>query len=346
MTREHEAVDYLLRRGFLSPADVVDESVRVVDTSRRNVSAMVLRDGGAGYVVKHGDGDDSGPVAREARVYELLAAVAAGDRPPIPRLAGWDAEARVLVLGVEPGARSLRAFHVETRSFPAHLASATGDALARLHRLDELLVRAVGCVEAPRILSIHRPSTGEYGSLSRTSLDLVRIVQQSTILCDGLDALRTGWRATAFMHGDLAWGNCVVRPAAGAERVTELHIVDWETAGAGDPCWDTGSVLGEYLAAWVSGMPPERIQPATRALWSTYLRASGIAADAAAESLFRSARYAAARLVQTAVEQAQGSASVDRRAVLLLQLAENVLAQPGRAIGVLLGIDLHAHDAA
>jgi aminoglycoside phosphotransferase (APT) family kinase protein len=358
MTHLHGVVDYLVRHGYLAPADVVDRAIHVVDASRRNTSVMVIRENGTGYVVKRGDRGEFDAVAHEARVYELLASAPTGDRPPIPRLAGWDTDERVLVVDVEPGARSLRAFHAETKSFPAHIASATGDALARLHRLDEHLVHDAARVEVPRVLSIHRLSPDDYSNLSRACLDLVGIVQQSTVLGGGLDALRAGWQATAFIHGDLKWGNCVVFPADGDDHVSELHVVDWETAGFGDPCWDTGSVFGEYLTAWVTampvidgapsardGMPLERIQPATRAFWSAYLRASGMTADSAVESLLRSARYAAARLVQTAVEQAQGMAGLDGRAIVLLQLAENMMSQPERAVSMLLGIDQHSPDA-
>ncbi len=78
---------------------------------------------------------------------------------------------------------------------------------------------------------------------------------------------------------------CDRRP--GSKRRTQTLLVDWELAGRGEAALDIGTVLAEYLSAWVGSIPIvevatpgrllshakyplRRMQPATDAFWSAY----------------------------------------------------------------------------
>jgi aminoglycoside phosphotransferase (APT) family kinase protein len=191
--------------------------------------------------------------------------------------------------------------------------------------------------------------------MSNATIGLVRILQSSGPLRAALADLRAGWRADALVHHDVKWDNCLIRAAGKGGRRTRLSLVDWEFSDLGDACWDTGSVFSAYLDCWLTSIPvtgsesPDRyldlaecplagMQPALRAFWAAYVGARGWDAATADAALVRSARYAGARLLQTAVERAQGRARVSANVVCLAQLAENVLVSPEEAVEHLLGV--------
>ena len=127
-----------------------------------------------------------------------------------------------------------------------------------------------------------------------------------------------------------------------------MLLVDWELAGRGDPAFDVGSVLAEYLRVWVGSIPivepvdPGRLvararhplasmRPAIHAFWSAYRSAHPVA-------LRRVVELGAVRLLQTAVERAQGLSFPSAHVVTLVQLADNMLRRPDDAAAALLGL--------
>jgi len=210
-------------------------------------------------------------------------------------------------------------------------------------------------------LSVHRPHLSLYNEVSYGNLQLVKIVQQFPEFCNLLDELRGEWSAQAFIHYDIKWSNLIVTPpGAGGKR--QLKIVDWELAGLGDPCWDVGSVFGEYLSFWLSSIPitgeepPDRfielaryplgkMQPALRSFWQSYVWRMGLDAATSYQWLVRAVKYGAARLVQTAFEGGQGSTQLTGNVICSLQLGLNMLDRPQEAAVHLLGIPLWLAEA-
>jgi aminoglycoside phosphotransferase (APT) family kinase protein len=186
--------------------------------------------------------------------------------------------------------------------------------------------------------------------LSAGAQDLVARLQANPVMMDRLTRLRVHDHEAAFVHGDLRWDNCLAISAPGSKRRTQTLIIDWELAGRGEAALDVGTVLAEYLSAWVGSIPIvevatpgrllsvaryplRRMQPAIDAFWSAYR-----ATSSTPPALWRVLELAAVRLLNTAVERAQVLAAPSAHVVLLLQLAENVLREPEGAAHTLLGL--------
>jgi aminoglycoside phosphotransferase (APT) family kinase protein len=361
----YAVVRYLLDQRLLDAEDVVDGGLVVVDASRRNCNFKVLRSRPPSYLVKRGVGADGlATVAREAAVYALLADGPADPAPGhnLPRWFGYDAGTGTLVLELVRGTHDLHEHHGRVARFSKALARAVGRALARLHGvLDEDATRGDVWVrlsdEPPWTLGIHRPTLEDYCAMSSGAASLVRMVQQSDDLCDALDRLRGGWQRTAVIHGDLRWENCVVLPGRGS-AASAVQLVDWEFARIGDPDWDVGSMLANYLSTWLlsiptvgdgadmpavvplAALPIERMQPAVGTFWAAYAAATKLAPAESGSRLLRAVRYAGARLVQTAYEQSQPRPEVTEHVVRLLQASLNIMRRPHEAAAQLLAIEL------
>jgi thiamine kinase-like enzyme len=175
-------------------------------------------------------------------------------------------------------------------------------------------------------------------------------LQTSAALCDRLYQLREAVADDHVVHGDPRWENCLLVAAPGSRRRTRLLLVDWELAGRGAAAFDLGTVLAEYLYAWVRSIPivdptdPGRLvslaraplwrmQPAIEAFWSAYRRARQ-----RGPSLRHVIELAAVRLLQTAVERAEGLAKPSAHTVTLVQLADNMLREPEHVALSLMGL--------
>src|SRR5204863_8639508 len=169
---------------------------------------------------------------------------------------------------------------------------------------------------------MHRPNLDTLRNLSAAAVELTRIVQRSDDLCAALDALLSDRPPASVIHGDVRWANCVALHG-GSRRWTRLQLIDWELCGAGDPAFDVGAFLGEYLRAWLQSIPIEdprdparllaharlplrRMRPALQAFWTAYVLHRQRAAELGA-LLQRSMRFAALRLLGAALEEAQAA---------------------------------------
>lgn len=355
MSQPREVVSRLVARGLVSTERVVEGDLTVTDASRRNRNLKVVSTRGPSYFVKHATHQASAALlAQEAWVYSLLHSDPEGIGAHVPASHGYDPASGMMVLGLLSDCESLLEHHARLRSFPPAVGAAMGETLAKLHRLP---LPADAAHRLPRhppgMFNLLRPHVSYMSEVSGANLKVMSIVQQFPELMRMLDELQAGWRPETLVHGDLKWDNALVAkdPPGAPPR---LRIVDWESGGLGEPAWDAGSVLNDYLSCWLNSMPvtpdatPDRLLrsagfpldamlPAVHAFWSAYVRGMGYAPAEAARRQERAARWAGARLIQTAFEHMQAHPQITGNAVVMLQLAQNVLARPRDALTHLLG---------
>ena len=331
---------YLLSLGVVNPRAVHEEDLRIVDVSRRNVVFVVTTSGGPTHVVKQAVPGTTDAITHEAAVLRTLNAVPAL-RPLVPTVVHFDPERVRLVLGTPLGATP------RDGELTSSGARALGRALAAVHAHTPVEPWRAA---PPWGLSLHEPTLEHVHQMSAGGLDLLTRIQSSDELCDRLRALRDRPVSGGFVHGDIRWDNCLALAAPGTRRRTRVLLIDWEMAGHGAPEADLGAAFAEYLRTGISSVPIvdpadpgrladqasrplERVQPAMRALWEEYCAASPrrVALRAVTEA-------AAVRLLQCAMEYAQGLTRVGAHVVTLLQVADNMLRSPDFAAHALLGL--------
>ncbi|MBX9245203.1 phosphotransferase [Actinotalea ferrariae] len=350
-----ETVAHLVGAGVVPAEVLVRDGVRVRDVSRRHLDHLVtIGDGQGGVFVKQGVGAERrAAVAAEAAVLALLAGrtdLAAH----LPTVRHVDAARSMLVLDAVPGAVSLREHHHRTGRLPVLASRGLGRALARLHDGTTGQGHAALHRGPAPTLRLHRPTPAALDQTGRGARAVLAVLQGAPGAGALLDAVAEDWHGTSLLHGDVRWDNVLLSPAPGARRVSRVTLVDWELAQLGDPAWDLGCAFGEHLAAWVAGLavsshappgeagggatPLARVHASSRALWHAYLSARRV--DDVAGFRLRAVRYAACRLLQSALERADRSAVLPSHSVVAVQLGLNLLAQPLDGATHLLGLDL------
>jgi aminoglycoside phosphotransferase (APT) family kinase protein len=347
---------YLLDRKLLSPRAVVHGRLRVEDVSRLNHVFVVTAEGERCYVVKLAGPAGHAGVAHEAAVLERLASPDP-TRPLaayLPRLVGYDGADGVLILESAPRARDLRRHHAHGR-FSCALARQAGRAMALLHAIPPATLEGLTPPPHPTARSrVHRLDLDTMFTLSGAALELTSAIQASGDLCASIDELCAGWPEESVIHGDIRWDNWLVVGGGDPNRWSRLQLIDWELCTGGDPAYDIGAFLGEYLRAWLRSipiadprdparllaharLPLRRMRPALRAFWSSYAQHRGAAPAPLARTLHRSTRYAAVRLLGAALEEAQALTELRASVRELVPLSDKILRSP-RAVEDLLGL--------
>jgi hypothetical protein len=360
MLAQSEVARFLLQRELISAISIVDGSFRVEEVSRRNRNFKVSTGTESSFLLKQGLGANGrATVAHEADVYQNFAAANLSLCDYLPRYSGFDADQGVLILELLPDAQDFRDHHSRRKRFSVRMAAELGTALSTLHRetasaLGEHRERGMAN-KMPWVLSLDRPGLELFCELSVANIQLIRIIQNTPDFPHMLKELQERWRVDSVIHHDIKWDNCLVVPSKKTASKFGPKIIDWEFAALGDSCWDAGAIFSNYLSFWllsipVSGEEPpdhflelaqyplNRMQPAMRAYWQSYVRGMRLDPHASDERLIRAVKYSGARLVQTAFERMQHATALTGDLICLLQLSLNVMQRPREAAVHLLGI--------
>ena len=354
---------YLRDRGLISARAVVDGGLRVTDVSRLNRVFLVTAENERGLVVKLADESSSVGTAREAAVLEWLWSCGGHELTRfLPVVVEYDAQEGALILEGRFGARDLTRHHARGR-FSCGLARQAGRALAALHEVDPGTVAGFPSgIEPAAGPRLHKPDLDEVHARSTAALELTEVIQRSAELCTALDELFDSWSPQSTVHGDVRWDNFLTMRGPRSNRWTELQLIDWEHAAAGEPAVDLGAFFAEYVRAWVQSIPivdpraPGRLlsqarmplsgmRPAIHAFWDAY---ASRCAHATADLDFirqRSVRFAAVRLLSAAIEEAQTLGELEPGVLHLVPVSRNLLMHPDEASAHLLGLGTYRHAA-
>lgn len=354
---------YLMARGALPPAVVVDGDFMVVEAGRRNRNYKVIRRNGTGLFVKQIK--DIEPMAistlqREATCYRMAQQPGYHALAELmPRLIDHDATRHCLIVDLLPAGENLTEFHMQRQAFPLEIGQLLGKALGNYHQtLRGQHQNTENWANFPRlvpwILSFHLNAQipNPANPLSGGVLQLGAVVRQQPDMQANLARLAQNWQYDSIIHGDMKWDNCVVYPDANGKLA--LRIIDWELVDYGDASWDVGAVFQAYLVGWIMSMPLanetnpahfvgksawqlEAMHPAIHAFWRSYVQTAGIAPAQAHTWLLRCIEYGAARMVQTAFESLYFAAGMSNHAATLLQVSQNILCNPRQAATALFG---------
>jgi aminoglycoside phosphotransferase (APT) family kinase protein len=353
------AAPYLLAHDLVTVAAIVDGDLEIVDAGRRNQNLKVIRRHGPSYLVKQpGEGERGtlATLAAEVAFYEQCRGIDAM-RALLPALCASDPERGLIALTLVDGRPLWGQYAIAPEAdFLSHAAAPLGSALGTVHRTFRESADASWAATLsgaqPWVLGVHKPTPDIFATLSPANLHVLRAIQRSAPIVAGLDLLRASWSPDTLIHNDLKGDNVLIWTRDGQTRVS---IVDWEMVQRGDPAWDVGAMLRDFLGYWLNSVPlssdmtPDdmlakstwplsRLHPAARAFWQAYRASTALDAADAGEFLLRCVRSAAARLVQSAYELSLTGQQIANLSLAMLQLAANIFTNPHEASLHLFGI--------
>jgi len=301
----------LLAAGVLHPREVVDAGVRTTVADRSNRVDVVAVGGVPVLAVKAGrpgvEQWEQGDPGHERALLRSLAGA------PVPALPDVVAVLPDLLVTRFVGDGSAVSDRVRDGRFGRQEAAAlVGAALGQVLASDLLAGRSALAPPGsavpwglrlllerpPRFVAGHPPAAALHDELSADQR-----------LAASLKTVASGWLPSTLVHGDVRWDNCLID-----DERRRAVLIDWESAGLGDPAWDLGCAAAEHLAwgplgpaaAVTSGDPGQlagtaldAVEAELTVLATAYVGAGGPPARAA---LPRAAGYAAARLLYIAFQ--------------------------------------------
>jgi hypothetical protein len=360
MRNVDDATEFLLERGLIEVDCIIEGRFSIRSVARRNRNLRVEVPGGVGYLIKQPDevaAQSRMTLTSEASFYALCQqeSTLAPVGEIVPRLACFDAAEAVLATELLPDSLPLWPYYESFGAgrFPVEVGRVLGRALGLIHRTFRPMVESrdprLGWLggSRPWVLGLHKPAPGDLAFLTPANYQALRILQGEDGLGQRLDEVGRLWEADTLIHGDLKSDNVLVRPGQGesGERPAEVRFVDWELVQIGDPAWDVAGALHDFADFWISSMAPSAetspdrmisearyplgiIQAAIREFWAGYRLASAPSPSAAEALLGRAVAFSAARLIQSAYEEAFQTDALSGRAVILLQVGSNLLSSP------------------
>jgi hypothetical protein len=294
--------------------------------------------------------DDQQELLREAAVYALVGDRCPATRAHLPRDVRWDADAGELEMEAVLGC-DLASLVADDGALDPAAAAEVGRVVGGFHAE----AGPLGDGDAPPSVwlrdgtGVDRPTPAYLGLLSGGQVGVLKALQRSRKLQAHLAALGPPV-AGDLVHGDLRWENVLVAPVDAPPRV---WLVDWEMGGSGERAWDVGCFAASGISAWLASIPTvpdvapgglvaeaalpmDAITSGLAAFWGAY-RAAGPRAPRD-DWAIRCAQLAAVRVVHLAFERSAHEADLHPLAVVHLQVATHMLADPGRAGRELLGI--------
>lgn len=353
-----DLLTYFRRCGLITRRDLVITGMEVAEIPRRN-SNITIRIGAEGLFVKQATNASTlRSLRRELQFHDVVNGHP-GKRSIQRYLASpvhWNKDLGLAAFKLIDSSHSLSMEVRRTQRMPRFAARAVAEFMATLHSGWPSDVQA-GLLTgpAPWALAIDMPGLETLSEHSRAAIEMLRLIQSSPELRAGLSELRSTWRSTTLIHQDFKWDNCVIHPAPRAKRLSRLTVVDWEFASWGDPAWDIGCALVEFLRAWlasvpglpaaditqslsVASLPLTRFWPTASLMWDCYANRLGLDPAQRSHLLNRSMRCGAARLLQTAFESLMAQTKLTSLAVCQAQLAAHLLRDPDSAAFTLLGL--------
>jgi hypothetical protein len=196
-----------------------------------------------------GDGPP-GSLAHEATVLGALHPMGLPVPRPITTVTG--PASTVLVTEDLPGRESLGRRREAAGGTSAAWAGAVGTALGRVHEarrcgVPERLPRSDPARRLLQVWTVVTPR--DVAHLGDGFADLVRHLRRTDLL-DALEDTAAGWTSGTLIHGAVGQANVVCAPDP--EDDGPVWLTGWGTAGRGDPRWDMGSLIGDYLYSWLT----------------------------------------------------------------------------------------------
>lgn len=162
-----------------------------------------------------------------------------------------------------------------------------------------------------------------------------------------LRAAAAQWQRRALIHGDIKSDN-ILWSGSSAGSGGDLRLIDWELGGLGDPRWDVGCLVGDYLFGWLSTMTFSPDGTLSEWIASADPPLSGVREEIAAALRAYEAghptsrddrrqwmRYAAMFLLQRAHASAIQVPQLSAQCLAFLQVAGRLLRDPDSSLAAL-----------
>ena len=329
------------------------------------------------------EGKTSDEFLNEWRIQEFLQQFPALShlRLLIPEVLRFDAEHSIIVSNYLNDYCDVADFYAKENIFSTALAqqdavvsiaSAIGAILAQIHRatLDRQDYRDFFSQNRDRIpvghpinvvLKLERITPDVFGLVPADGLKFFSLYQRYGSLQAAIAELIAAYEPCCLTHNDLKLNNLLLHndweqilSSPEPSRNSIVRLIDWERCSWGDPAFDLGMLIGNYLLLWLSSLvvskaialedslrmamtPLEQLQPSLAALVKAYFNNFPEIIERRPQFLRRVMQFSGLALIIYIQSMLQHQKYFGNLGICMLQVAKGLLCRPEQLIPTVFG---------
>ena len=369
-------VSYLKQKQICAVDSQLDRPITVEEYKNFNL-AVRLADG-SNYLVKQERFDGTGkPIGRlryEWIIHLFFQRFTQLDsvKDSISQAVYFDEKNRILVLKYFSDYTDLFRFYFSDfyyteRVFPIAIAEAIGKNLGSIHRLTftrsefkEFLnrlftehdMREKDLQAKPNFVEKLEKFTPDiFAYICPESLEFFKLYQRFGSLHQAVTELHQNYEPVCLTHQDLRLSNYLIHNSGASDS---LKLIDWELFAWGDPAFDLGMAIANYLKLWLASLyvdrdtnlnvalslatcPLEKVQPSLKALIKSYSLEFPQILTVRPHYIEQVIQFAGLNLVKHLQHSVEHHQPFDNRGICTLQVAKSLLCYPEQSIKTIFG---------
>lgn len=373
-------LEYLKQQPVCSDEQFLTKSITskeyknvVVSREYSNVSHLTVKTSGDNtYIVKQerfiADVDTYFGAKYEYLLHQLIANFS--ELKPIqsliPELVNFDSENSIIAIRYLSNQLALDDFYQHNNSYPSQIAALLGSHLARFHRLtfnkpeyQEFLVKYTGnehLGDTPYLLrSLERIGPGFFGNICSDGIEFYKLYQRFPSLHQTVVELHSSYNSSCLIHGNLRLDKYLLENQDAITTLDQVQLTDWENLNWGDPAFDLGVLIAQYLKLWLDSIyvdsdtdlklalslatcPLEKLQPSLGELLQGYLAEFPAILDERPDFVNRVVQFAGINLIKSIQHKLEQRNLFGNGDICTLQVAKNLLCQPEQSQVTIFGI--------
>jgi thiamine kinase-like enzyme len=362
-------IQYLQDTGLRSSEDGAFAKVELLKSSN-NLNLLVSADNHRLLVKQGGYPDNDGTpqqLFKEWLFHQLLC-----NEPVLSNIAAinslvvhFDEDNNILVRNYLTEYLELGYFYKKNNIFPREIASTIGATLATLHRA------TFNCREYRNFIATTPKGVFGYqfynpaqtiglvgpeifGNIPTEALKFYLLYQHYDSLEAAIAELASDWKPCCLTHNDLKLENILLHSRFESLDNPVVRIIDWEACAWGDPAYELGSLVANYLKIWLSSLvvdptldfeeslllavtPLDDIQPSILALIKAYLNTFPAILEYRQDLLLRVVQFAGLALFNHIKDNLNCNKSFNNTHICMLQVAKLLLTIPQQSVQTIFG---------
>jgi Phosphotransferase enzyme family len=359
--------EYLVQQGLCSSEDSGPEHIE--SKSSKNFNLLVTLENGQKLLVKQESCPEEGKISDEFLndwkinrfIYEF--GEVAFLKELSARIVHFDHEHGILVSEYLDEYHDLEDFYTQGNVFPEQISALIGKNLALLHQstFDNCKHREFFCKDLALSEDYHPEKTMRigpeiFGSISLDGMQFFVLFQRYESLRIAMIEAIKDFTHSCLVHNDLKPANILLhRHWKNNPEASIIRFIDWEFSTWGDPAFDLGSVIANYLKIWLdslvvsssisitealrlTGTPLEYVQPSMIAVIRAYLKQFPEILKYKPQFFKQVMRFSGLVLIEKIQTSIRERGPFDNTDLCMLQVAKALLCNPNQSVQSIFGV--------
>jgi tRNA A-37 threonylcarbamoyl transferase component Bud32 len=357
-------VEYLIERKLCCREET--KEVQIESKSSKNFNLLVSLNSDRHFLVKQEPcdrtGQHDGAFLKEWQIHKWLEKNSKSSpiRPIIVEAIDFEPKHSIIVFEYLHDYCDLELFYREKQLFSNEIAASIGAILADIHRI------TFNCQESQKFLFANRLNEIErqkyairgmnnirpevFGHIGQENFIFFKLYQRYKSLGEAIAQLQKAYQCCCLIHNDLKLDNILLNK----NNSSNIRIIDWELFKWGDPGFDLGKILADYLRLWLKSLmintdielntalrlattPLELLQPSMAELIKAYCDRFPEILVLRPDFIQRVVQFTGFALLRGIWTRIFYHESFDNNQIAILQVAKTLLCNPQQSISTLFG---------